>query len=508
MIIETSSPRLRASNVSKTFGSTRVLNGLDMLVQPGEIHGLVGENGSGKSTFVKMLTGYHPCDDGATIEIDGRPVATPVQWDEIHRAGVSVVHQDFGLIDHLTVAENISVGGYGRNPITRKINWSRQIEIAEESLARINSTVSPMALVGTLPVSRRAAVAMARALRDLPHGSGLVILDESTRSLSRDELLEFYEALGREVKAGTSVLLVSHSLLEVKLVTDRVTVLRDGVVTGRDLVTDDYSEGGIARLMLGKHVGAVTREAARTHRRAAVRVESVSGDTVPPISFNVGEGEIVGITGLTGSGFESIPYLLTGARRASGGFIEVGGKRVELKHASVRICSNAGIALVPERRDRDGLAFDVSVRDNVALPTASRLGHWWFLPRRWQRVMAMEMSDRLGIRPRDPSLLVRQLSGGNQQKVLIAKWLTVGPRLLVLHEPTQAVDVGARHEILKQMQRISKDGVSVILVSVETMDLVEVCDRILVYSATGLLAETASREPDEILGLVYGRSEV
>ena len=189
-------PRLTVSNVSKTFNTNRVLSGLNMVIQPGEIHGLVGENGSGKSTLVKILTGYHECDDGASIEVDGRPVSVPVQWDEIHRAGVSVVHQDFGLIDHLSVAENISVGGFERSRLVRKISWRRQYEIAEDSLARIKSTVAPSALVGSLPESQRAAVAMARAIRDLPHGSGLIILDESTRSLNREELIEFLRSPG------------------------------------------------------------------------------------------------------------------------------------------------------------------------------------------------------------------------------------------------------------------------------------------------------------------------
>lgn len=498
-------PRLRVSNVSKTFGLTRVLSGLNMVIQPGEIHGLVGENGSGKSTFVKILTGYHACDPGATIQVDGRPVSTPVSWNEIHGTGVSVVHQDFGLIDHLSVAENISVGGYDVAHVTRKISWRRQNEIAEASLARINSTVSPTALVGSLAVSQRAAVAMARAVRDLPLGSGLIILDESTRSLNRGELIEFYEALGREVAGGMSVLLVSHSLVEIALVTDRVTVLRDGVLTGEDLVTSDFSEQEIARLMLGKSVANVERRSfSVASRTAAIEVSNLTGDAVAGISFSVAKGEIVGITGLSGSGFESIPYLVSGARPAVTGTLVVGGHSLDLSRTSVRAASMAGVALVPERRDRDGLAFDASVRDNIALPLVTSRGRSWFLPRRWQKRMAAEAAERFGIRPNDPSLLIRQLSGGNQQKALLAKWLGVSPTLLILHEPTQAVDVGARFEILQQIQRVAQDGVAVLVVSVETLDLTEVCDRILVYSVDGALSEATSREPDDVLDAVYG----
>ena len=501
-------PRLLVSNVSKTFGANRVLSGLNMVIQPGEIHGLVGENGSGKSTLVKILTGYHEADGGAAIDVDGRAVSVPVQWDEIHRAGVSVVHQDFGLIDHLSVAENISVGGFERSRLVRKISWRRQNEIAEESLARINSTVAPTALVGSLAVSQRAAVAMARAIRDLPHGSGLIILDESTRSLNREELIEFYEALGREVAQGLSVLLVSHSLVEVVLVTNRVTVLRDGVVTGESLRTDDLSEQEIARLMLGRNVSHIERSSSHAASEPAIEVRRLSGDAVNSLDFNIGKGEVVGITGLSGIGFESIPYLLSGARPASSGVITIDGQEIELVGSSVRACTRAGIALVPERRDRDGLAFEATIRDNIALPTVGRRGRGWFLGHKWQDQMARESTERFGIRPRDSSLLVRQLSGGNQQKVLLAKWLTVGPRFIILHEPTQAVDVGARQDILGQIQLVARAGGSVLFVSVETLDLTEVCDRILVYAPDGTLTESTIREPDDILDLVYVHSRV
>ena len=490
MNLETTA-RLEVTNVSKTFGTSCVLRGFDMVVQPGEIHGLVGENGSGKSTFVKILTGYHASDHGAAIKVDGRAMSVPVHWDEIHKAGVSVVHQDFGLIDNLTAAENIGVGGFRCSRIARRISWKHQNEVAEHALSRINSTASPTSLVGSLSVSQRAAVAMARALRDTPPGSGLIVLDESTRSLNREELIEFYEAIGREVALGTSVLLVSHSLLEVILVTERVTVLRDGVVVGDSLATADLTEAEIARMMLGRSLHKIEQRPIEDVREPSIQIRDLSGDTISALDFSIDEGEVVGITGLSGSGFESIPDL-SGARPATGGSITIDGERIYLATTTVRQCTKAGIALVPERRDRDGLALELSVRDNIALPTVIRKGRWWYLPRSWQDELAQDSSETLGIRPRDSSLLVRQLSGGNQQKVLIAKWLSVGPRLLILHEPTQAVDVGAHQEILRQIQKVANDGVSVLLVSVETMDIAEVCDRILVFSVDGTLAEPES----------------
>ena len=301
---------------------------------------------------------------------------------------------------------------------------------------------------------------------------------------------------------------MSHSLVEVVLVTNRVTVLRDGVVTGESLRTDDLSEQEIARLMLGRNVSHIERSSSHAASEPAIEVRRLSGDAVNSLDFNIGKGEVVGITGLSGIGFESIPYLLSGARPASSGVITIDGQEIELVGSSVRACTRAGIALVPERRDRDGLAFEATIRDNIALPTVGRRGRGWFLGHKWQDQMARESTERFGIRPRDSSLLVRQLSGGNQQKVLLAKWLTVGPRFIILHEPTQAVDVGARQDILGQIQLVARAGVSVLFVSVETLDLTEVCDRILVYAPDGTLTESTSREPDDILDLVYGHSRV
>ncbi|MGH6877632.1 MAG: ATP-binding cassette domain-containing protein, partial [Rhizomicrobium sp.] len=260
----------------------------------------------------------------------------------------------------------------------------------------------------------------------------------------------------------------------------------------------------IAQRMLGKPVGKFSKRARASAVEDPIRVRDLSGESIASLNFCVGHGEVLGITGLSGSGFESIPYLLSGARPVTSGTVEIDGAQVDLVGASVRSCNKIGIALVPERRDRDGLALDVSVRDNIALPTLRRRGSRWHLRQARLDKLSVESAAKLGIRPNDPSLMVRQLSGGNQQKVLMAKWLTVGPRLLVLHEPTQAVDVGAHEEILRHIQNVASSGVSVLLVSIDMMDLAAICDRILVYSGDGVLTEVTSHEPDDILDKVYG----
>jgi ribose transport system ATP-binding protein len=298
------------------------------------------------------------------------------------------------------------------------------------------------------------------------------------------------------------VLLVSHNLDEVLSVSDCVTVLRDGHVVGEGLVTAEQSEQGIAKLMLGKDVDDLTTRHSR-ERPIAVTVSGLRGPGAMDLELQLGAGEVVGLTGIPGSGFENLPYLLAGAQRASAGTLRLGRNVVDLAKASVAGCLRAGVVLVPERRDRDGLAMNLSVRDNISLPTLRQHGRRLWLGKRWQRDQADHAIATLGIRPNAPMRLVSELSGGNQQKVLLAKWLSVGPRLMILHEPTQAVDVGARSDILNAVHRAAETGVAVLLVSVEAADLAAVCDRILVYAGPDRLIEISTDNPDTVLDAVY-----
>src|SRR6201996_8821773 len=451
--------RLSVRSLTKTFGTARVLTDVELTVQPGEVHGLAGQNGSGKSTLIKIVTGLYTPDPGAEFEVDGQPVRLPVRWPEVHAAGISVVHQDLGLLDQLTVAENICIGGY---PTTRlgRIDRGRRDRLGAQTLDRLGVPLAPGRLVGTLTAAQRAAVAIARALRDHTPGSGLIILDESTRALSGDDLDHIHQVLRRVAADGSAALMVSHSLPELIAVADRITVLRDGRVVGAGLPTAGLSEADLARRMLGSTVEAVApRESATiasgtsASAAPAVSVSGLTGPRLTEVSFTVAPGEILGVTGLPGSGYEQIPYLVTGAQPATGGQLVTRDGKVALTRGGVAACLRAGVVLVPERRDRDGLAFELNVRDNVSLPKLTRRGRPWFVARRWQQDDAATAARTLGIRPSTPSILVKQLSGGNQQKVLLAKWLNAGPALLVLHEPTQAVDIGARTDILHALQR-------------------------------------------------------
>ena len=494
--------RLDVRGLSKTFGTTKVLDDVVLSVQAGEIHGLAGQNGSGKSTLVKIVTGFHQMDPGGEFLVDGVAMKQPVRWREVHEAGVSVVHQDLGLLDQLTIAENVCIGGfptaYGR------IDRRKRDALAAETLGRLGVDLDPRALVGGLTAPERAEVAIARAMRDQTSGAGLVILDESTRPLNGEDLTRIHGLLRRIAASGSAVLMISHNLPELLDVTDRLTILRDGKAAGVGLATETLTEQDVARYMLGAAVADAAPRSS-THDRptaAAMTVTGLTGPRLPALDFAVAAGEVLGLTGLPGSGYEDIPYLLTGAQPASGGRLEIRGKSLELRRATVGQCLRAGLVLVPERRDRDGLAFEQSVQDNITLPAITHRGKPWFVARRWQQTEAQKAADTLGIRPRDPLLLVKQLSGGNQQKVLLAKWMALAPAVMVLHEPTQAVDVGARQDILRAVQRAADSGVSVLLVSSEPEDLAAACDRVLVYDGATLV-EATDLTTDAIVGQIY-----
>jgi ribose transport system ATP-binding protein len=498
-------PRIEASGLSKTFGRTQVLSGAHLRIEPGEIHALVGQNGSGKSTLVKLLTGYHAPDAGASVAVDGQPIALPVRWAEASAVGVSVVHQDLGLIDRLTVSENIGIGGFVQSRITRKIDWKAQDAVAQRVLDRLDVPISPKTPVAGLSAMRRAEVAIARALRQHKPGRGLVILDEATRSLPREELDRFHRLLKRVVADGTSILMVSHNLDEVLKLADKVTVLRDGAVAASGLSTAGLTESDVARHMLGRTVDVMHRDERDIDTtEVLLHVEGLAAPGVNDLSFTIRRGEVVGLTGLPGTGFELVPKLISGATVPQAGHLTTPRGTLDLTRADVPSCMRAGIALVPEKRIFEGLALELSIRDNMAVPNLRRRGRPWFVGRSWQEAAAKDAIRRLSIQTRSPKTLTKELSGGNQQKVLLAKWLSVRPDVVVLHEPTQAVDVGARVDILRTVRETAATGMGVLFTSIEPSDLVETCDRILVVGRDGSLSELRTREADEVLHAIYG----
>ena len=504
-----STPRLQAAGLAKTFAGRTVLRDVDMTIAPGELHGLIGQNGSGKSTLAKILSGYHAPDAGASIAVDGRPLHVPVRLKDLREASVSIVYQDLGLIPRASVVQNVRIGTMGRSRLTGRVDWRREGRAAQVTLDRLGFARSLKTPVEELAPADRARVAVARALQDHHPGRGLIVFDESTRALPLAALADFYATMGQLLQDGTSILLIGHRLGEILEYCHRITVLRDGEPVARGVETRGLSEGDLARYMLGRSLAELDFSSrAPEPEPEPARVITARGVSGPglaaPFSLELAPGEVVGLTGLPGSGFEDVPYLLGGARPATTGTLELAGTRLELASATVAAMVRRGVMLVPEDRLRDGLAAGHDVRDNVSLPWLTRHGRPWASGGAWRLAQSVDVIERLGVSPADPRHRISALSGGNQQKVLLGKWLAGKPDLLLLHEPTQAVDVNARQDLLTAINRVAAAGTSVLIASTEVADLSVLCDRVLVFR-DGAVAETLGSRPTEssILASTY-----
>jgi ribose transport system ATP-binding protein len=501
--------RLEVARLSKTFGSARVLRGVQLSVAPGELHGLVGQNGCGKSTLVKILTGVYTPDPGGSIAVDGRPLRTPVQPAASREAGVSVVHQHLGLVDDRTVWENVRLGRYQARGPFRRIDRRAEQRAVAEVLARLGRSIDVTRLAGTLSAEERATIAIARAVQDHRPGGGLIIFDESTRALGKSARGRFFELVRSLIVAGASVLLISHQLEEIVAATDRVTVLRDGQIVETGLDTRDVDEAGLTRLMLGRHL--VTHGRVDSHARddVAASVRGLSIGQVTGLDLDVRHGEIVGLTGLMGSGYEDVAEAAGGARRADSGELSVGGRVISLsrRRGSTEEFVQAGVGYVPERRLDEGLAAEMTVAENLTLPRVRSHGRPFRTGRAWQAEETAATIAKLDIKPPDPSAPVATLSGGNQQKVVLGKWLAGQPDLLVLREPTQAVDVGARHDIIDAIRGAARGGCGVLVASIDAADLAVLCDRVLVFRDGRVTAELAGDlDQDHIIHATFGVS--
>ena len=497
-------PRLAVQSLSKTFGRVKVLRDVSFTVRPGEIHGLLGQNGSGKSTVIKVLSGLYRPDPGAGMTIDGNDVPQPITPSRISKSGLTIVHQSLGLLPGHTVTENIRMGQLRRRGWNGLISWSYERTQAAATLHALHATIDPERLVDQLHMGQRATVAIARALQGIVPGQGCVILDESTQSLPREVLPDFYEMVRRLARAGTSILIVSHRLDEVLQLADRVTVLRDGEVTANGLTTAGLTEAQLARVILGRQLVGFTphgRSSTPPGRDKAVRIRGLTGQLVNGVDIDLNPGEVVGLTGPTECGSDEVPYLLAGAaQRDAGGSVEIDGKRLNLPRAGVDSAQRAGIALVPADRANEGLAMTLTAMENVTVPRVKIRSERGLLKRDWQRSEFQDACDLLAVTPNDPDLVASSFSGGNQQKILLAKWLLGRPKVLLLHEPTQAVDVGARADILRAIGRAADAGTAVLLSSIEAQDLALVCDRVLVMEHGRLVREVhAPMTADEIL---------
>jgi len=476
-------PLLRMENLSKTFGGVKALDGVDLDILPGQIHGLLGENGSGKSTLIKVLSGFHAPDNGARAWIRGVPVDLPIPPGHFRRLGISFVHQDLALVAELSVVENLRMNTVvaGARPF---INWRRERQRAAELFERFGLDIDPAETVDQLNDTQRALVAILRAVNELDENRALIVLDEPTVFLPKEDADLLFRVVKDLVGDGAmSALLVSHDMNEVLEHTDRVTVLRAGELQASvDTASATYEQ--LVELIVGRALSSTKRPATAVVARAsaAVEVTGLSTGRVAELSFDLADGEIVGLTGLAGSGFEDALAGIYGAAPSTSGELGMRGVRSPMKDASPRAALAAGIVYVPADRKTEGGVGELTVEQNITLPVLGHFRTWFGMSGADLRASTAATAEKFDIRPRDPDALFGTLSGGNQQKAVLGKWLQDDPQLLLLQEPTQGVDIGARSQIFELLLETAAGGVPIVCASSDYDQLAAVCDRVIVLA--------------------------
>lgn len=497
-------PVLELAGIRKQFSGVPVLQDVQLRLYPGEIHALMGQNGAGKSTLIKVLTGVLKAS-GGTMRLAGQPV-----WPDsplaAQRLGISTVYQEVNLCPNLSVAENIFAGRYPRHGLAQgyRIDWAQMHRRAAELVARIGLDIDVACLLSDYPVAVQQLVAIARALSI---DARVLILDEPTSSLDDDEVKKLFEVLRRLRAEGLSIVFVTHFLNQVYAVSDRITVLRNGTWVGEWLAKDLGPQALIAA-MLGRELAA---QAARAHAPqntvaqapALLRAEGLGqAGQLQPLDLQIHPGEVVGLAGLLGAGRTELARLLFGLEQPDRGMLRIDGRAVAFSNPMDAI--RQGLALCPEERKTDGIVAELSVRENIALALQARMGVGKFLPRSEQAALAERYVQLLGIKTASIETPIGLLSGGNQQKAILARWLATEPRLLILDEPTRGIDVGAKYEIYTLIAQLAAEGKCVIVISSEMPELLGITDRLYVMNEGRFIAEmpTAQASQEKIMSAI------
>lgn len=484
-------PVLEMTGIVKEFPGVRALSGVDFRLFPGEIHALMGENGAGKSTLIKVLTGVYSLD-GGTITLDGKAVRIGSPLEAQH-AGISTVYQEVNLCPNLSVAENIFIG---REPTRAgRIQWKQIRKQAAEMVDRLGLDIDVTAPLSSYPLAVQQLVAIVRSVGHGDsdgEGSGtkVLVLDEPTSSLDRDEVLELFRLMRRLRDEGVAILFVSHFLDQIYEICDRMTVLRNGTLVGEHMVAD-LDQVGLIELMIGKALDQL--EELHEHQMRSdvgetlVKAEGL-GRTggIAPFDLEIKKGEVLGLAGLLGSGRTELARLLFGADQPDSGKVTVAGKQVSMSAPNDAI--GAGVAFCSENRKTEGLVPDLTVRENIILALQASRGWTRPIPASQRDELVAKYIKALDIRPANPEARVGRLSGGNQQKVLLARWLITQPKLLILDEPTRGIDVGAKAEIQKLVVSLSEDGMSVLYIAAELEEVLRLSHTIGVLRDRKLVA--------------------
>jgi ABC-type sugar transport system ATPase subunit len=481
-------PLLEMKNVSKTFPGVKALDQVQLEIRPGEVHALIGENGAGKSTLIKILAGVYQPDPGSTFIFDGKPADIKKPIDAALK-GISIIYQDLSLFPNLSVAENICVGREIEKGVFHLVKWKKIRSIAGSILKDLGFDIDLNATLETLSIAKQQLVAIARAVA---FDAKLIIMDEPTSSLSSGEVELLYKVIEHLKSKGIAILFVSHKMKELFKVADRFTVLRDGKYVGT-YDKEELNEEKLIHLMVGRKVEAVSRIETKAGE-TILEVSSLSKrGNFKDVSFTLCQGEIIGITGLVGSGRTELAHALFGLHQPDSGTIQIHGKKVRI--SSPEMALKHGIAYVPESRQREGLVLQQSIVRNISLPILKQLrNRLKWIDKKKEKKLAEEYIQTLDIRPAIPELKTGKMSGGNQQKVVIAKWLSTKPKILIVDEPTNGIDIGAKTEIHKLLRKLASEGLAVIMISSDLPEVLAVSDRILVMRKGTISGELSIQE--------------
>ncbi|MER5171242.1 sugar ABC transporter ATP-binding protein [Thioclava kandeliae] len=484
-------PALLARHMSKVFGTTRVLDDVELTVMPGEVHGLLGANGSGKSTLIKCLAGLHAPEAGAELILHGREARLPMPAGGARANGISFVHQHLALIPTLSVLENMMLNDLSVETRLR-INWRAARRHVEEIFERFDLKIDPAARVADLSQPDRALLAIARAFDEVQthagQGQGILILDEPTPFLPKSGVDQLFGLMRAIVADGAAVIFVAHDIDEIREITDRATILRDGKLAGT-VVSGEASHDDFIRHIVGESVDLFQNTQALPPAAPVVaKVRGLTAGQITDVGFDLREGEILGLTGLIGSGFDAVPEALFGVRPATGQ-LETGGKTLPAAQLTPAKAMAQGMAYLPaDRLGRAGVG-SLTLTENISLPVMGAFRNWFGIDWAGLRENCEALGRRFDVRPNRPDLTLGALSGGNAQKVLMAKWLQTKPKVLMLDEPTQGIDVGARQKLFVELSRAAGGGTAVLVASTDAEQLAQICHRVLVFAKGRIVSE-------------------
>lgn len=487
-----STPLLSLKSITKVFPGVRALENVQLDLWPGKVTALIGENGAGKSTLVKVMTGIYQPDEGEIL-YKAIPIALPTP-ESAHKVGITAIHQETVLFDELSVTENIFVGQYLYKGLLKKLDWPAMHQQARDILARLEVQIDPRATLKTLSIAQRHMVAIARALS---FDAQVVILDEPTAALSQHEILEFYQIVERLKQEGKAILFISHKFDEIFELADHYTILRDGVYVDSGAIKAITEERMVA-MMVGRTLSQSWPKVACEQGETVLEVRDLCHPTeFAHINFSLRKGEILGFYGLVGAGRTELMQALSGVSRPSSGEIILNGKSVQFRQPADAI--QAGIVCVPEERQKQGAIIELSIAQNISLPQLSKLNRNGVLNEAKEWALADEYARRLQVKAFSWRQAVETLSGGNQQKVVIGKWLATHPDVIILDEPTKGIDIGSKAAVHQFMSELVAHGLAVIMVSSELPEVMGMADRVIVmheglmvaqYNAGDATAET------------------